>query len=557
MQRSPSRWPAVRNIPVAVSNPLHVALPWFALALLVLWRPAALPAQTAGVFNRGDATVTIGKVAVGGLMIHPLYISLGVEREIAELVYGDGLLRREDNGMAVGALAALPQTVDGGRNWVFNVQAGIEFHDGVALTSADIVFSYLFYKQSKAYDPIFHRYFQNLESVQALDPLTVRFVMREALREFPLALGTLPIMPKHQYDRRYVAESQAVVDPNRPIGLGPFRVETWPFYDTVILSANKRWYRGKPGLDGIVYRFYASSDEVQAAFVKREVDMIEVEWANDLAELKRARENGKIQAVEPGHQAFAAILYNNQNGIFSSRAVRQALTYATDRQSILSRIMMPGTGELAHSPIDGSFWGRGNSVRYGYEPARALEILQKAGWQNTRQDGILRNGKQVLRFEILFPQGSVSAEKIVRMVKLNLSDIGIHVIPTPVDQKELVQRLRLGAYESALFVQDFDPSADGFYGMFHSESIDPGFNTLRYVNRQVDRGISFLFGIPDRSRALPIYQGLQMLISEDQPCMFLYFVNVRYIAFDPRIRHIGLPGAPLNSPASWFIEEGR
>ncbi|MBM3265582.1 MAG: hypothetical protein FJY97_19470 [candidate division Zixibacteria bacterium] len=515
-------------------------------------------AQSGSSDTRENAVVTVGKVGAGVLMFHPLYISLGVEREISALIYGDGLLRRNESGATEGALASLPTTADGGRSWTFTLYSGIRFHDQEFLTASDVVFSYQLYKQARAYDPVFHRYFQNLEMVQTPDARTVRFVMKEPVREFPSVLATLPIMPKHQHDRRFFADAQAMMDPNRPIGLGPFRLETWPVYDTVILSANKNWHRGKPSLDGIVYRFYPSFDELQAAFVRREVDLIELDGAGSPVELKLARESSKIHAVQPDRQMFVSLFYNNQHPMLSSKAVRQALTHATDRERIMSQVMMPGTGELAYSPVSSSFWANGNAVRYGYAPDRAQRILRAAGWQDKQKDGILRNGKQILQFELIFPRGSVSAEKVVRLIKLNLSDIGVQVTPVPVEQKELVQRLRLGVYECALYMQDFEPSPDGFYSMFHSESIELGFNMLRYGNRQVDRSIGFLFGIPDRARALPIYRGLQMQISEDQPCTFLYFITTRYVAYDARIQNVSRPGgARLNPPDSWFIREDR
>jgi peptide/nickel transport system substrate-binding protein len=527
---------------------------WFtALGLVLLGLAHPGFAQTEQESGRFGGRVTIGKVAVGSLMFQPLYISLGVEREIASLIYGEGLLRQDDKGRMTSGLAYPPLMMNGGREWIFRIQQGLRFHDGYPLSADDVVFTYLLYKQSRAYDPIFHRYFQNLETIQAVDLRTVRFVMKEPVAEFPLALATLPILPRHQQDSRPFADVQREADLSRPVGLGPFRLETWPVHDTVVLMANRHWYRGRPYLDSIVYRFYASTEELQAAFIKREVDVVEVDRASNFAELKRARSDARIQAVQPRHRSFAAVFYNHQHPILSNRVVRQALTYATDRVRIISQLMTPGTGSLAHSPVDESFWAQGGAIRYKYEPGKALGLLKQTGWRDSDHDGILNFGKQPLQFELLFPRGSLSSEKVVRMIKLNLNDIGVNVIPTPVDQKELVQRLRLGLYEAALYIQDFESTPDDFYAVFHSESIDLGFNRLRYQNRQVDRAISFLYGITDRSRALPIYQNLQMLLSDDQPCMFLYFVNAQYVAYDPRCQNVGLPGTALNSPAVWYL----
>ena len=139
----------------------------------------------------------------------------------------------------------------------------------------------------------------------------------------------------------------------------------------------------------------------------------------------------------------------------------------------------------------------------------------------------------------------------MRLIKLNLNDIGIKVIPTPVAQKELVERLRVGNYAAALFIQDFNPTPDDFYAVFHSESIGLG-NLLGYRNRQIDRNINFLYGLSEQSRALPIYQQLQQLISQDQPCMFLYFIQTQYVAYNPDFKNIGAPGEALHSPGTWY-----
>jgi hypothetical protein len=75
---------------------------------------------------------------------------------------------------------------------------------------------------------------------------------------------------------------------------------------------------------------------------------------------------------------------------------------------------------------------------------------------------------------------------------------------------------------------------------------------LGYRSRQVDRNISFLFGLPDQQRAGPVYQQLEMLLIRDQPCMFLYFVDTRYVAYNPALQNLGSPGEALRSPAAWF-----
>ena len=521
------------------------------LCLLFLVFTSPVKAQTGLDQAPNGGTVTIGKVAVGSLMFHPLFNSLSVEREIADLIYGEGLLHVDRNGDLENGLAYLPVKLEEGREWIFRIRQGITFHDGEPLTAEDVVFTYNLYKESRSYDPVFHRYFQNLESIQSVTRRTIRFVMKTPIETFPAGLAALPILPKHQLDRRPIAAANPMFDVTRPVGLGPFRIETWPVHDTVILSANEKWHHGRPHLDGVIYKFYPSTEALQSAFVTRKVDMVEVDRRSNLKELKRARGDVKIQAIQPANRAFSAVFYNHAHPILSDVVIRRALTYATDRTRILNKVVVPGAGEIAHSPIEPTFWAQGGAEHFKYDPGKAIDLLRKQGWRDSDHDGILDRDRQPLRFELLFPRGSLSSEKIVRLIKLNLNDIGIKVIPTPVDQKELVERLRVGSYAAALFIQDFDPTPDDFYAVFHSESIGLG-NVLGYSNRQIDRNINFLFGLSEQSRALPIYQQLQQLISQDQPCMFLYFIQTQYVAYNPDFKNIGAPGEALLSPAAWY-----
>lgn len=499
-------------------------------------------------------TVAIGKVAVGDLTFHPLFNSLGVEREIASLIYGEGLLRVDDSGIPSDGLAYLPIKLTDGRDWVFRLKQGVAFHDGEPLTAADVISTYTRYKASRVYDPVFHRYFQNIEQITAIDRQTIRITMKSPIETFPNRLATLPILPGHQLGRGLFADVGTQLETTRPIGLGPYRIASWPVRDTVTLAANESWHRGRANLDRVVYRFYPTSEALQAAFIMREVDLIEVERDGTLKDLKRARTDAKIQAIVPGNRAFSAVFYNNRHPLLSDPDLRRALTHATNRQQILDEVLVRGAGVLAQGPIHPSFEFKGGEMGLDYRPREAREMLRLQGWSDSDGDGFLDRDGQSLRFELLFPRGQTSAEKTVRVVKLNLNHIGIQVVPVPVTQKELVQRLGVGSYDAALFVQDFEPTADDLYAVFHSESIGLG-NMLGYRNRQVDRNINFLFGLPERVRAGPVYQQLEMLLIRDQPCMFLYFVDTRYVAYDPTLKNLGRPGEALRSPAAWYRTE--
>ncbi len=522
-------------------------------ALLVVSFCAQTRAQDRSAEIRSGGTLTIGKISVGSLVFHPLFLSLGIEKEIANLIYGHGLLQVAESGQLADGLALMPKGNRDGRVWVFQLRPDITFQDGEPMTADDVVFTYNLYKESRRYDPIFHRYFQNIVRVEKYDSWTVAFVMKNPISVFPEALATLPVMPDHQMRQRPVAAALRAPDPPRAIGLGPYKLNPRQSPGAVVLTANREWHHGWPDLDRIVYRFYHTSDELMAAFVMREVDLVEVDRSSRFEDVKRARPDSKIQAANPAHRSFEAVFYNHETALFQDARVRLAMTHAIDRERILYQALAPGAGRVTDSPVEASFWAFGGVEPVKYNPSTSIRLLNRSGWQSSGDMGIMNRGGRDLSFELLFPKGSLTYEKLVRIIKHNLNNIGVNVRPKPVASKELVERLRLGAYEAALFSQAFESSPDDFYAVFHSESIPLGFNMLRYRNRQVDRNISFLYGITEPARALPIYQQLQLLLSREQPCTFLFTFDTQYIAYDPRFQNIGLPGAELNSPASWYM----
>ena len=96
----------------------HLFVYTFLVVLPSICPPKTVWAQTIGGPFPERYEVTIGKVAVGDLTFHPLFNSLGVEREIAALIYGEGLLRLDETGTPTDGLAYLPIKLSAGRDWV-------------------------------------------------------------------------------------------------------------------------------------------------------------------------------------------------------------------------------------------------------------------------------------------------------------------------------------------------------------------------------------------------------------------------------------------------------
>jgi len=105
------------------------------------------------------------------------------------------------------------------RQWaVFNIRPEAQFSDGSQVTADDVVFSFnILYEKGR---PSFKATLRDVENVQALNPLKVKFTFKKGsnLRELPLLVSGLPLFSKAYYAERDFAES--TLEP--PLGSGEY-----------------------------------------------------------------------------------------------------------------------------------------------------------------------------------------------------------------------------------------------------------------------------------------------------------------------------------------------
>ena len=158
-------------------------------------------------------------------------------------------------------------------------------------------------------------------------------------------------------------------------------------------------------------------------------------------------------------------------------------------------------------------------------------------------------------FALLFEAGSVRDEEIARVIKLNLGEIGINVIPQGIETKELNKRIRNHNYEAVLYQVAFSESIGSFYEYFHSENISRHTNFLNIRNGEIDRLINRSRRIQDPELLEPIFHRLQNLIVENSPAIFLFFVDKSYIAVDNRFQNNRMQNSITRFRAfeEWFV----
>ena len=165
---------------------------------------------------------------------------------IPRVVYGnvlEGLVRIDRNGKIIPALATKYTISKDGKEYTFFLKKGVKFHDGKPFDAEDVKFTF-----GRLMDPQVaianKRYYQDIESIEVIDPLTIKFKLKNAnsMFLFNLARPDSIIIHKEAADKLKTA----------PVGTGPFKLVEWARGDRIILEKFAGYHRkGFPYLDKV------------------------------------------------------------------------------------------------------------------------------------------------------------------------------------------------------------------------------------------------------------------------------------------------------------------
>ena len=285
------------------------------------------------------------------------------------------------------------------------------------------------------------------------------------------------------------------------------------------------------GINRIVYRFFDSESALIAALVTGEVDFAVLEDENSAAEVEKSNREMKVRFSLTPSNTVQMVAYNCEHPILRSTRVRVALSYAIDKQGILTQLLR-GKAYLARGPFSS------NSPAYlpgleefGYDPKQALLILEGEGWSDSDGDGILDKGGVPLRFVLLYREGLILEEGIIRWIKINLNEIGVDVVPRPYPMTEIRKRLDAGDFDAYLTPHRFTEDAESL-AFFFSASEPTSF--LYFRNRTLENYFGLYRRLTDPQRKRPMFQAIQKLINREQPVTFLYFKWLFYYLVNRR-----------------------
>jgi peptide/nickel transport system substrate-binding protein len=407
--------------------------------------PTGAAATTAaGPTKGGTVTIAIWQEPAN---LAPYYQNQTVQGIVLDLVV-EGLTQTQANGEYAGLLAeSLPTVSNGGvkisadgkkMDVTYKLRPGTKWSDGKPLTSADVKFTW----QVWLSDPkvTTREGYDQIESIDTPDDLTVVMHYKSVYAPYPTRFGS--IFAKHALEKETAActGTPLVCDYSKaeyvrkPLGTGPFMVTDFRPGESITVERNPNYrVQGQPYLDKVIFKSVPSSTVAIAQLRAGEVQAMWNILESETVDLEKDT-NVRLSVV-PGPSVERIEMNTVENKdmadpskphpVLSDINVRRALIYATPKQQIIDKLLF-GKAKVGTSPVSQGWASPKDVTQESYDPKKANELLDKAGWTKGA-DGIRTKGGVRASLTITSTTGNATREKVEQVLIDEYKQIGIEL----------------------------------------------------------------------------------------------------------------------------------
>ncbi|MGW9439674.1 ABC transporter substrate-binding protein [Streptomyces sp. NPDC055607] len=275
--------------------------------------------------------------------------------------------------------------------WTYTIRGDSFWSDGTQATAADAAWTFNKMMTDPNAATANGSFTSNFEKVTAPDAQTLVIKLKKP--QATMTALDVPIVPKHVWEK--VGDfSKFNNDKQFPIvGNGPFVITDYKVDQYVRLKPNKKFWRGAPRFDELVFKYYKDGDAAVAALQKGEVSFVPNLTPAQADALKTQR-NIRVNdapgrrfyalATNPGARARDGKTFGNGHKALLDPAVRKALFLAVDRATLVDKVFQGHAveGEGYVPPRFGSyFWKPDGGQERTYDPEEAAKVLDAAGYR--------------------------------------------------------------------------------------------------------------------------------------------------------------------------------
>ena len=286
----------------------------------------------------------------------------------------DGLVRPLPGQKMGNALAeSWTESADGLR-YEFKLRRGLKFHNGDPLTTEDVKWSFERYKGAGAKELQ-----AQVRQVEIVDPLTIRFHLKEPWPDFMTFYGTTATGGGLVVPKKYFTQVGEDGFRKHPIGAGPYKFVSHKPGVEVVLEANPGYWRHAPYVKRVIMKSVPEGTARVAMLKKGEAD---IAYALDGEDAENVRRDPRLTLVASKHASIFWIEFGDQwdpKSPWADKKMRLAVNYALNRKVINEVACLgycPPTGVIVPRVMDFAL----QAPPLPWDLAKAKQLLAEAGY---------------------------------------------------------------------------------------------------------------------------------------------------------------------------------
>lgn len=487
------------------------------------------------------------------------------DRDINRLLFS-GLIRYDDRGIPRPDLAESWGISKDGTVYNFSIRPEAIWHDGMPVTSADVIFTIDQMRDQNIPIPEDIQEMWNEIEVHALDEQTLQFVLPEPYAPF-LDYLTFGVIPQHLLNG---LSPEAMIDAEfnlSPVGSGPFKFEELLSEEGqitgVVLNRFDEYYQDPPFIEQMVFYYFPDATQALEAYRAGEIlGISNVDW-EALGDVLEEPELNVYSGRLPQQSLVFLNLNDPELPFFQDNSIRKALLMAINRQWLVDQVFN-GQAFISDGPILPGSWAYFDGIeRVMYDPEIALALIKEAGYTVPAGGSEIRVKDDIrFEFELIHPDTDIHTS-MATAIKGNWERLGIRINLRSMPYDELLNdHLETRNYDAALVDINLSQTPDPDpYPFWDQAQITGGQNYSQWDDRQASEYIErarINFDLAEREKD---YGNFQVRFVNELPALPILY-PVYSFAVDEQVQ--GVRMGPLFDTSerfatlnSWYLVAKR
>jgi len=406
----------------------------------------------------------------------------------------EGLVKPDENGNLINAVASDYTISEDGLTYTFTLRENVKFHNGNVVTAEDVKYSLERVSGLLDGTPLIST-LKTIKSVDILDEKTVQVKVESANTELIYSF-VAAIIPAGS------GEDESA----DPIGTGPFSFVSYKPQEGIVLAKNPEyWQEGLPYLDQVEFKIINSADTAL------------LELQGGTINLYAYLTDSQVQALQGSHQVISsasnvvqALFLNNAVEPLNDVRVRQAISYAVDKDAI-NDFVGGGNGTLISSAmlptLKENYVDLNDTYGNAANVEKAKELLADAGFP----DGFDLEITIPSNYEFHMQTGEVIVEQ--------LKAVGINATIKAVEWATWLDEVYNGRQYAATISGITCDSTPGY--LLNRFQTDSKKNFINFQNTEYDEIYAKAQAELDPAKKAEYYKELQKILCDEAGSVFL------------------------------------